>query len=216
MSFKDKSTNVFFTILAGKFSRRVPEGTPGAVERTNKLGKVVHEVSHDSFSGVLKDIRITESDYGKSWNFDFSSDGEVYTLQLSYSNSFATALLKMLPNIDVTKEFTMTPSVKQVDGRNQSTLFVNQDNKAIKHAYTKDVPNGMPDMEQVKVKGELVWDDTKRLEFLTAMVSEKVLPKLVGGEMEVTEGVEKALPTSFEDFEPEGGVIDADPEDVGF
>lgn len=216
MSFTNKSTNTFFTILAGKFSQRVPEGTPGAVERVNKLGKVVHEVSHDSFTGILTDIRITESDYGRSWNFDFSSDGKIYTLQLSYSNSFATALLKMLPNIDVSNEFTMTPSVKMVDGKSQSALFVNQDNKAVKHAYTKAEPNGLPDMEQIMVKGQPTWDDTKRLEFLTAMVSETILPKLTGAVSEATEDSEKPLPTSFEDFEPEGGVIDADPEDIGF
>ena len=45
----------------------------------------------------------------------------------------------------------------------------------------------MPDMEQVTVKGVLIWDDTKRLEFLDKMVHETILPKLraINGEAPV-------------------------------
>jgi len=72
----------------------------------------------------------------------------------------------------------VSPSVKEVDGKNKSSLFINQDGKALKHAFTRDNPNGMPDMEQVTVNGSQVWDDTKRLVFLQNMVDTTILPKL--------------------------------------
>jgi len=179
MGLDNREGGKYITILGGKFSQRVGEDTPGAIQRTNKLGKVVFEKYYDSFTGKLVNIKTSDGNgYGKNWIFDFQDNGEVYHLQLSYSNSFATALLKMLPNVDLSKEMKVSPSVKEVDGKNKSSLFINQDGIAIKHAYTKDAPNGMPPMVQVKVKGDLVWDDTDRLEFLYNMVQTQILPKL--------------------------------------
>ena len=178
MGLETREGGNFITILGGKFCQRVQEGTEGSFERVNKIGKTVHEKFYDNFTGHLMDIKIKDSDYGKTWNFSFQDTAEIYTLQLSYSNSFSTALLKMLPNIDLAQEMKLSPSVKEVDGKNKSSLFINQGGVALKHAYTRENPNGMPDMEQVTIKGVLQWDDTKRLAFLENMVTTTILPKL--------------------------------------
>ena len=178
MGLEQRQAGNYITILGGKFCQRVPEGTEGAETRVNKIGNTVHEKFYDSFTGKLIDIKVQDGVYGKTWNFVFQDKEEPYTLQLSYSNSFSTAFLKMLPNIDLTKEMKLSPSVKEVDGKNKSALFINQDGVALKHAYTRENPNGMPDMEQVTVKGVLQWDDTKRLVFLQNMVDTTIIPKL--------------------------------------
>lgn len=178
MGLENREGGKYITILNGKFAIRVPEGTAGAVQRVNKLGNTVHEKYYDSFTAKLVNIRTRESQYGKNWEFDFRDGGEVYTLQLSYSNSMSANLLKILPNVDLTKEMKMQPSQKVEDGKTKSSLFISQDGVTLKHAYTKDNPNGLPDMEKVMVKGQLVWDDSKRLEFLHAMVQSDILPKL--------------------------------------
>lgn len=180
MGFANRTGGKYFTIMDGKFAIRVEAGTPGSKERTNKLGKVVHEVFHDSFTAKLIDVRTKDSAYGKQWEFDFQDGEEIYTLQLSYSNSYATNLLKMLPNVDLTKEMKLQPSMKIEDGKKKSSLFISQDSTTLKHAYTKANPNGLPPMEVVKVKGQDQWDDTKRLEFLEAMVERDIKPNLPG------------------------------------
>lgn len=181
MGLENRQGGNYITIYNGKFSQRVPAGTENSVERVNKLGNTVHEKFYDKFTGKLVGIKTQDGGaYGKNWVFSFRDNKEVYHLQLSYSNSFATAFLKMLPNIDLSKEMTVSPSVKEVDGKNKSSLFVNQDGVAIKHAYTKDAPNGLPPMEQVQVKGQMVWDDTARLNFLEEMVKSTIVPKLEG------------------------------------
>lgn len=180
MGLDNRAEGKFITILGGKFCQKVPEGTQGAVTRTNKLGKTVTEKFYDSFTGKLVGIKTQDGTYGKSWIFSFQDSGDVYHLQLSYSNSFATAFLKMLPNVDLTKEMKVQPSVKEVDGKNKSSLFINQDGQSVKHAYTKDAPNGLPQMTQVTVKGEKIWDDTDRIEFLYQMVMDTIVPKLAG------------------------------------
>lgn len=195
MGLENREGGNFITILNGKFCQRVPEGTAGAVARTNKLGKTVHEKFYDSFTAKLINIKTQDGAYGKNWLFVFKDSGEVYNLQLSYSNSFATAFLKMLPNIDVTKEMKLSPSVKEVDGKNKSSLFVNQDGNPVKHAFTKDAPNGMPQMEEITIKGQKMWDDTKRLEFLHTMVETTIIPKLPK-----TEVTEQAKSTDLDGF----------------
>lgn len=178
MGFENREGGKYVTILGGKFCVRVQAGTPGAKERVNKMGKTVHEIFHDSFTGKLVNIRTRDSAYGKNWEFDFRDSADVYTLQLSYSNSYATNLLKILPMADLSKEMKLQPSEKIEGDKKKSSLFVSQDGVTLKHAYTKDKPNGLPPMEQVTVKGQLVWDDTKRLAFLHEMVERDILPKL--------------------------------------
>ncbi len=178
MGLDNRAGGKYITILGGKFCVRVAADHPGAIKRTNKVGKDVYEVFYDSFTGKLVNIRKRDSQYGPQWEFDFRDGKDVYTLQLSFSNSYATNILKMLPNIDLTKEMKVQPSQKIVDGKTKSSLFISQDGVTLKHAYTKDKPNGLPQMEQVTVKGQVIWDDTKRLAFLEEMVNRDILPKL--------------------------------------
>lgn len=180
MAFSDREGGKYFTILGGKFCIRVSSDTPGAKERVNKLGKTVHEIFKDSFEGRLINIRTRDGEYGKSWEFDFQDEGEIYTLQLSYSNSYATNILKMLPNVDLSKPMKVQPSQKIEDGKTKSSLFISQDGVTLKHAFTRDNPNGMPDMKKIMVSGKEQWDDTDRLVFLQNMVDTQILPKLPG------------------------------------
>lgn len=181
MGLENKKRGTYLTIMGGKFCQSVPQDTEGSLERTNKMGKTVYEMFYDQFTGTLVNISIQEdTGYGKSWTFHFVDNGKSYFIQLPYSSSNATALLKMLPNIDVTKPFTLSPSQKEEDGKKKTSLFVNQNNNTIKHAYTKENPNGLPDMEQITVKGQVVWDDSKRLAFLEKMVMSDIMPKLTG------------------------------------
>jgi len=211
MGLEQRTGGNFITILGGKFCQRVPEGTEGAITRVNKIGNTVNEKFYDSFTGKLESIQVKDGNYGKTWNFGFRDNEELYTLQLSYSNSFSTAFLKMLPNIDLSQEMKVSPSMKEVDGKNKSSLFVNQNGVALKHAYTRDNPNGMPDMEQVTVKGELVWDDTKRMEFLHNMVNTLILPKLEAVPQSATG--EAVAPT---ETAPTGATGEINPDDIPF
>lgn len=183
MGLGNREKGKYITIYNGKFAMKVQEGTVGSISRVNKVGNIVHEIFNDFCTGKLIDIRIKESQqYGKTWEFVLLDvpTGDEYILQLSYSNSYATAFLKMLPNINLDEEFTLTPSQKIVEGKTQSSLFINQNKQSIKHRYTKDSPE-LPPMKKIIVKGKETWDDSDRLAFLTEMVNKEILPKLGKG-----------------------------------
>jgi hypothetical protein len=183
MAFENRQKGTFVSVINGKFCVRTNESDPKATKRVNKENNTVYEIYHDSLVGKLKNINIRESvKYGKSWVFDFVdvSSGDEYHLQMSYSNSLAKAFLKMLPNIDLSKEFKLSPSKKNVDGKDITSLFINQDGQTVKHAFTKENPNGLPQMVQITVKGLPTWDDSEQLAFLEKMVNNDILPKLNG------------------------------------
>jgi hypothetical protein len=203
----------FISIVGGRFCIRVPEGTQGAETRVNKLGKTVTEKYYDNFTGKLVGIKVTDGNYGKQWEFSFQDGGEVYKLQLGYSNSFAKNILKMLPNADLSKVMKVSPQTKvEADGTKKSSLFINQDGVALKHAFTKDNPNGLPQMKQVTVKGTVVWDDTDQMIFLENMVNTTIIPKL-GGVAVATAPVADALDA----FVAEANAsTDINPDDIPF
>lgn len=170
--FSDKKPlKNYFNIVEGKLTIRVPEGTPNALTRVNKIGKTVHEVKHDSFTGKIASITTSDSPYGKNWEIDFKANDEsIWTLQLGYSSSFAKALLKKLPNINLQEEMTVSPFSGEIDGKKISTITVYQNGVKIEPFYNKENPNGLPQMELITVKGVETWDDTKQLKFLEEMV----------------------------------------------
>lgn len=205
MGLENREGGKYITIYGGKFAVRVNAPTERSETRINKEGKTVHEEYYNSFTGKLVGIKTQDSaQYGKNWIFSFQDNGDVYNLQLSFSNSFASNFLKKLQNIDVTKEMKVQPSIQEVDGKKKSSLFVTQDGVSIKHAYTREVPNGMPEMEQITVKGQLQWDDTKQINFLHDMVMRDIVPKLP--KREVAEGQSSGL--SVEPTEPTPEDID--------
>ncbi len=57
-------------------------------------------------------------------------------------------------------------------------MFITQDGNPVKWFYTKDTPNGLPELKQVKVKGKLTWDDSDTMEFLEKMVKTEIAPRL--------------------------------------
>jgi len=207
----------FVSIVGGRFCIRVQEGTEGAVTRVNKLNKTVHEKYYDSFTGKLVAVKVVDGNYGKQWEFSFQDQKEVYKLQLGYSNGFAKNIVKILPNVDLTKEMKISPSTKiEADGTKKSSLFINQDGVALKHAYTKENPNGLPPMVQVTVKGEKVWDDTDQMVFLYNMVQSTIVPKLGVATSLGASTAPVAKTDDLDTFVAEANAETIKPEDVPF
>ena len=207
MALEQHEGGQYITILGGKFCQRVKEGTPGATQRVNKVGKTVSEAYYDKFTGKLVNIRVTEDGvYGKSWVFSFKDGDDVYKLQLNYANGYAGTFLKILPNVDLTKDLTITPTSKEENGKIKTSLFVNQGGEALKHFYTKGDPKGLPQWKQIEVKGQKQWDNTEELDFLWNMVKTDILPKLE----QPTERTEEANSSGFPEADDEIKVADMD------
>jgi len=174
-----KSTSaIYLTIADGKFCRRFQSPNADTIERVNKDGKVVYEEFYKAFEGRITNIQTRENEYGKSWMVTLDDNGETYIVQMNYSSGYSASFLKALPNVDFSKNVILAPSMKIEGEKKKTTMFINQDGKAIKWAYTRENPNGLPELVKIKVKGKETWDDSEQMEFLENMVKTVVLPQL--------------------------------------
>jgi hypothetical protein len=184
MALGNNNNAIFLNIADGKIIRRFQNPTKDSRERTltkgPNAGKIVHEEIYSFVEGTITDIQTKDSEYGKSWLVTIEDNGEKYVLQMDYSSGYSSAFLKALPNVDVTKKVKLSPKMTIEGDKKKTTLFINQGGTAAKHFYTKDEPNGLPQMVQKKVKGKMQWDDSEMMEFFENMVNTEILPKLKG------------------------------------
>ncbi len=184
MGLENNSNAIYLTISNGKICRQVAAKTETSKERTNKNGKLVHEEFYDKISGSLTDIKVREVEIAgqqsKFWELKIEDEGKLYQLQFNYSSGYASCFLKSIPNADLSQRISFIPKMTEENGKKKTTLFVNQGGNALKHFYTKDNPNGLPQMVLTKLKGKDVWDDYDMMQFLEKMINEKIKPQLKG------------------------------------
>ncbi len=171
----------FYSITDGRICRTFKAATAKSIERVNKMGKIVHEEFMDGLSGRITEIKTKDHpDYGKFWLITLTDGDWSGVVQIKYSSGYASAFLKMLPNVDLSKDVTIVPKMTIDGDKKKASLFIMQEGIPLKHFYTKDNQNGLPQMKKIKVKGKETWDDTEMMEFLEKMVFTEVVPKLNG------------------------------------
>jgi hypothetical protein len=163
------AAGIYLSIADGKIVRTYKEAQPGTTPRVTKTGKTVHEQRFDTITGFIVGLSVRENDYGKQWQLTMQDGDEKYIVSMPYSSRYSTSFLKSLPNIDLSKIVKLMPW--SMTDKNDASKKVNgitmwQDGVKIMPAFTKDNPNGLPPMVQVKVKGTIVWDDTDMMSFL--------------------------------------------------
>lgn len=187
MGAGNQSNAAYYSISNGKICRQFNSPNADTKERVNKNGKTVYEQFYDFIDGKIVDISTKDSDYGKFWIITLEDEEGKYILQMPYSSGYSQAFLKTLPNVDLTHKVKLTPKLTIEGDKKKTTLFVNQHGAALKWAYTKDAPNGLPELRQIKIKGKMTYDDSELMEHLENMVNKQILPKLpkAGGPVNV-------------------------------
>lgn len=171
----DYNNSTYYSISDGRICTQHKQPVPGSIERVNKNGKTVHETFHSGLKGKITNITTKDSDYGKFWCVELNSN-EV--LQFQYSSGYANGFLRALPNADFSQEVTLTPKMTVEGDKKKGTIFINQNGKALKWHFTKEDPNGLPDLKKIKIKGKETWDSSDQMEFLENMVKETIIPQL--------------------------------------
>lgn len=178
MAVGTNSNAVYYSISDGKICRQFKEPTANTKSRINKNGKTVFEEHYDYIDGLISEINIKESDFGKFWMITLSDGEQSQILQMNYSSGYANAFLKCLPNVDLTQKVKIIPSQKMEGDKKKTSLFITQHGQPVKWYYTKDNPHGIPELKKIRVKGKDQWDDSDIMEFLEKMVNEQIKPKL--------------------------------------
>jgi len=197
LSKANGSNTIYLSVADGYLVRSHKEANSNTTQRVTKTGKLVHEEKFKDLTAKLVGAETKENDFGKQWCLKFQDGEETYIVNMPYSSRYSASFLKALPNIDLTKNIKFMPwsmvdkndATKKVTG---ITCYQNDGNGMVKvqPAFTKDAPNGLPEMKQIKVKGKVTWDDSDMTEFLEN-VAKKCFAKIA------------VAPTNDEGFEGE-------------
>jgi len=177
----------YLTIMRGKVVQRVDKDTEGAIERVTKTDKTVYELEYDYISGLLVDIKKEESEeYNDQWVLTILDGGDRYYVRMTAQGGYSFGLFNKLMNIDLSKPVKILPYlIEGDDGKERSFLGVHQNGEKVPNFFTKEEPNGLPDLEQKTVNKKKVWDGSKRWDFLEKMLEQKIRPQFL--EAEATE-----------------------------
>ena len=177
----------YLNFMGGKFVQRVDENTTGAtprvLEKGKNAGQTVHELHYDTYEGQIYNIETEASEYGVRLHIflDISTPEEPESkvkLSLPLSSGPAKGFLSRLPALDLVKDVELKGYYikNEKTGRYNSYLVPYQDGQKIAPVYTRENPNGLPEMKKIKVKGNEVWDDTEQLEFYEALIKSTQFP----------------------------------------
>ena len=176
----------YMKISDGRIAVRCDETDPKAVLCTNKdKTKTWHERRYPSFTGFIRNVWVRTTEWGKDLCLDLHDGKDSFELQMNLDSKYAKGFLICMPNIPLDKQITFTPWMKEVkqDGKSikKTNLYLStgpSDEEKIEWFWTKDEPKGLPQMTEIKFKGETKWDDTDRMNYLLDHLTSTFLPKL--------------------------------------
>lgn len=175
MALQEENTVAYLYIFNGRIAQRVDNPTEKTVSRTNKNGVRIHERYYGAVQGMLTNIELENGDYGKQWILHFQDGIDKYILRLSYSSRVAKSIFCRLPNAALDEFITV---IAWKDKDDKEACAVRHGNANIPMRYTKDNPNGLPQMVKTVENGKDVWSDADQMKFLENLVLETIVPKL--------------------------------------
>jgi len=155
MALKEKTTPlVYLTIREGKIAK--------------KVGDTYH--LFDSVEGYIRGISTRDHKYGTDLCIQLEDD-QMYQLQIKMKGedggkqtSYFIAFAHCCPGINPHQRVEFIPSLKIVDDKKRSALFLKQNGEVLKWAY-KIGQDGVPAPEELKnKKGEVISVDWSEVE----------------------------------------------------
>ena len=155
MALKEKTTPlVYLTIREGKIAKKEGE----------------KYILFDSVEGYIRGISTRDHKYGTDLCINLEDD-QMYQLQIKMKGedsgkqtSYFIAFAHCCPAIDPTQKVEFIPSLKIVDDKKRSALFLKQNGEVLKWAY-KVGQDGVPAPEELKnKKGEVISTDWSEVE----------------------------------------------------
>jgi hypothetical protein len=170
MALIESTSNVkYLSIIGGKIVQSFKQPVEGAIERVNKVGNTVYEKHYKSIEGnIVHALKREHPEYGVDICIEIQDGDDLYNITLGVASAFCRAFLMKVPNIVWGERYTITPySFEDKEkGRMVNGLNIYKGSEKIANAYSKENPNGLPELEKKKIKGKETWDDSERIEFL--------------------------------------------------
>ena len=200
----------------GKIVLSSKEPRAGYVSRVNKNGNTVYEEHHDAFTGVLQEVQISESEYGKQFIFRFFDGTQYYNITASYSSRYSKTMLNALasPAVALQDQITLVPySFKNDKDKSVVGVTIQQRGVKVPPAYDKTT---LPPLREVKIKGQIQYDDSEIMDFLEARLNDTIRPRVGMGAPVKHDTIDEQLQKTFGAQPVNAGSDDGESPDLPF
>jgi len=178
MGLGTRDNVIYVSIREGKLNIAATSQTENAIAKVMDDGSTKYYSVYDNIEGVITGFSTKEDEYNGKKTMKLMiriSDGkENYILQMSVESAYFRGFATKVPNIDFSKKILIAPVLKEENGKKQYGLLLKQGEDWLKSAFTKDNPNGMPEIVPLtNAKGAIVsWDSSLQNDFLLNIVNE--------------------------------------------
>jgi hypothetical protein len=126
--------------------------------------------NYSAISGIVRNVTFEEDEFeGKKYEVAkilIDSDGELFLLQMRIDSGYFRGFCNSIKSGNPLEEVEIVPSYKKGDkGTTQTTCFINQKNKSLKHFHTKDNMGDLPLLKSMQLKGNTVWDNSEQIAY---------------------------------------------------
>lgn len=174
---------VYIGTFDGFFEVRQKEPGPGTIQRVTKNGKTINVLRYNQLAGILRGFEIKKakiSDVEMEFFVLLIQADKLYQIDLQVSSSSTFYFISRLVQCDIKKPMTLKIFANVENGKKKTVIVIYQEGSkdAIKGLWTKDHPNGCPNLKKVMFKGKEQWDDTDRNEYVKKFALEKIVPQI--------------------------------------
>lgn len=183
MGLNEGTNKTFIRISDGQIALSVNSDFPGATKVVNSdTGKVTWVKYYRSIDGYLTKLENKQNHFDKksyNWVLTIEDEDKTYELSIKERSGYGRSLMNSLPNVDFTKRITFSPYLK-VDGSNKkATLYLSQDNKNVEWFFTRENPNGLPELvAHTDARGNTTYDDSAIKDFYLKYVQDVIVPRI--------------------------------------
>jgi hypothetical protein len=143
---------------------------------------------YDELEGIITDIGVKIDTFEgtpiKKIYVIMESEGEMYNVSFNIESSYASSFMTFIKNADLTKPLSLIPIMKEEEKGGKQvkrlSILIKQGDGFMKSFYTKDNPNGLPQMKEMKLNGKTVWEKSDMIAFYEDVVTTELKPKVKG------------------------------------
>lgn len=172
---------VYFKLSQGGFLKRLVGFKDGCTVTKSPDGSEYYYDKFTRFVGNLTDIRVTDSQYGKQWNFDFEKGGKFATITAKYASNVGYTLLNSLANVPGFGRFPEltleTWQTKGQDGKSFTNIGVKVGGQKVAWKFSREE---MPQVvKMVSKTGKTTYQgEDEKAEFFDNAVEKFIRPRL--------------------------------------
>lgn len=184
MGLGNNSSAIYVDLRNGKVMRYSKTNEPGTMPVVTTKGDTRYYFIYDFIEGHVTNFSTREEEIAGKQKLKFqihmNDNGESYIVKMDVDSSYFRMFCSVLPNIDWNYPVRLIPRMKEENGVKKSSLIVVNKDTPMKFAFTKDNPNGKPEVTFTKnKKGEIVdIDREEELQFFFKLI-EKAKQSLV-------------------------------------